>query len=1106
MFSQSRIETDLSGKGWKLIKDKDQSWKKDSFYLPPVNIEKLPVHSPTGGWEFLNTASAKEVCVPGTNEQFFQQISGPDANMTGVWWWYRNIQIPTSKNSQKIILRFESTRYRSEIFINQKLVGYDIIGNTPFEVDITNFVKPGETAQLAVRITNPGGIFDWKDGNIKWDNRIVAGSLGFGGITGNVKLLTCNGVYIDDIYMQNIPVATSVNAIITINNTSNKVVIRDLFLRIVERKNEEAQVYTRILKSVKLKPGKNVINQKIEVANAKLWDIDHPNLYTCQISLNDKGIVSDSDKKNFGFRWFELSGIGSDAMLRLNGKRIVLRTAISWGFWPVSGMVPTPELAEKQIRLAKKLGLNMLNFHRCIGQPLLLDLADELGLLYFEEPGNYGKSIDYPIAHKMLQEKLKRMVYRDRSHPSLVVYCMQNEAQEVKATAVDIYRKDMKMAHEIDPSRTIVRTSGWAKVVDLDDPFKLHMRPFDTIPYLKGWYDFHRAGGPHTWMQSFYNSPKNYYSITSNKREIVYWGEEGALSTPGRVEMIKSSLDKNPTTGWDGVMYLDQYNDFKSFFESKKLNTGFSNVDALTKSMGNISFEHQGRKIEHSRINNLTDGYAINGWESEILENHSGVVDCYRNPKGDPEILAYYNQPLYIAVKTRKQVANTLTPVETDFYIVNEKDLKGAHTLHIKAKNSIGEEIFSKDIAVTISGSDVFGELIAEAITIPNSKVTGMVSIEAELSNSRGEIVAKGRDQILVVNWKDEKLQGNGAVWEPSLVVREFLANQTDAKVQAYSPKLPKLDWMIAARSPKSGELGYIPTEQLLDLNAKQGVTVSYFMGGNFEKLVAQQNKSLINFTLKDGATPHPNVTTTLNYSIRWEGHVVPATTGKYKFDLEFTPGDQASFYVNGQKCDTIIDSHCKLALNLEAGKPVKLLVELRHVRRSTALTLLKWSVPEKELFDPQQIIDRVKNDGTTLIILSNASSWMDIITKNTNVKYKGDFTVGTNWLGGVHFVKAHPLFKDLPVNQGMDWPYEAVVSIGSERIGLIMDGEELVAGAYHCFPQKLGTAVGVIPCGKGKIVFSTLEIYNNLRSPESTADVARKLLCNFIQFAGNEK
>ena len=73
----------------------------------------------------------------------------------------------------------------------------------------------------------------------------------------------------------------------------------------------------------------------------------------------------------------------------MNGKRIVLRTAISWGFWPVNGIIPTPELAERQIRLAKELGLNMLNFHRGIGQTVLLDKADELGLLYYEEPGGY---------------------------------------------------------------------------------------------------------------------------------------------------------------------------------------------------------------------------------------------------------------------------------------------------------------------------------------------------------------------------------------------------------------------------------------------------------------------------------------------------------------------------------------------------------------------------------------------------------------------------------------------------------------------------------------------------------------------------------------------
>jgi hypothetical protein len=65
------------------------------------------------------------------------------------------------------------------------------------------------------------------------------------------------------------------------------------------------------------------------------------------------------------------------------------------------------------------------------------------------------------------------------------------------------------------------------------------------------------------------------------------------------------------------------------------------------------------------------------------------------------------------------------------------------------------------------------------------------------------------------------------------------------------------------------------------------------------------------------------------------------------------------------------------------------------------------------------------------------------------------------------------------------------------------MQGEELVAGAYHSYPQQLGTSVGIIPYGKGKIIFSTLDIYNSLNLPESTAEVSRKLLCNYLEFAG---
>lgn len=81
----------------------------------------------------------------------------------------------------------------------------------------------------------------------------------------------------------------------------------------------------------------------------------------------------DADSRTFGFRWFEPTGIGKDAQLRLNGQRVMLLTAISWGYWPVGGLYATPEMAEKQILTAKALGLNMLNFHRSIGSPVVLE-------------------------------------------------------------------------------------------------------------------------------------------------------------------------------------------------------------------------------------------------------------------------------------------------------------------------------------------------------------------------------------------------------------------------------------------------------------------------------------------------------------------------------------------------------------------------------------------------------------------------------------------------------------------------------------------------------------------------------------------------------------
>ena len=1101
--AQSRITKDLSGPGWKLWKDTDNSWQNDQLFINPVDISQLPIHIPTGGWKMLESSDAKTVMIPGTVEEYLQKISGPEGDLKGVSWWYRTIKIPESYSPRKLLLRFESARYRSEVFINHKLAGYDLIGNTPFEVDITNFAKSGETIQVAVRITDPGGNFDWGDGtNIKWGKVNITGSHGFGGITGEIKLIECDPVYIDDIYVQNTPVFKTVNISVTINNTLNEPIKRNLLLQIKERKNQNNIVFSQVMSNTILAPGTNQIPIQVNIPLARLWDVENPNLYISEVSIQNKGENVDTDTKTFGFRWFEMTGIGSNAMFKLHGKRIVLRTAISWGFWPENGIYPTPTLAKKQIRTAKQLGLNMLNFHRCIGQNLIMDKADEMGLLYYEEPGNYISGIKDNFSRACLHEKLLRMVKRDRSRACLVIFNMQNEMREVSDSIFELQKKDMRDAHLTDPSRIITRTSGWASKNFADDQAKLHMRPFDTTQYLNGWYDYHRAPGPHTWMQQFYRSPSDYYSKTDNNAEIVYWGEEGAISTPPRIVKIKEDLDKQPNLGWDGALYHEQYNEFLKFYDSKKLSPYFPSLDALTMAMGKISYEHQGRKIENSRINNVTDGYAINGWESEILENHSGIVDCYRNPKADPSILAYYNQPLYVAIKTRQQVVKASESLITDFYIVNEKDIKGPHFLSILVNDTLGKELFRKDIPVKITGGEIYGQLIAEGIVIPAGSVGGFCRITASLKTGSGKVVASGHESFLTVN-TNKKISGKGSVWENGEIVKNWLKYDKGFIAPTYNDSLSRLDWVVVTRSPKGGDKTIVPNEQLLDLTGNKGLTTSYYIGGNFETKVAEQTEPYINMVINQGATPHPKVSTTENYSIRWEGSLLPPFTGKYNFEIEVGYGGTADLTINGQTFSYDLKTKTlKGALNLDAGKIVPIKIELRHTRYTGACRLF-WTIPGPSKVDPQKLIDRVKNEGTSLVIIDNAVSWMELISRNTpSVKYTGNFVVGSTWLGGVHFVKQHPLIKDLPVNQGLSWPYEMVVKNGNERVGIQMEGEELVVGAYHSFPLKLGTAVGIIHCGKGKIIFSTLDIYNSLMEKESTAEVARKLLLNYIDFA----
>ena len=94
---------------------------------------------------------------------------------------------------------------------------------------------------------------------------------------------------------------------------------------------------------------------------------------------------------------------------------------------------------------------------------------------------------------------------------------------------------------------------------------------------------------------------------TDNRTEIYIRGEEGALSTPPRIAEIAKEIEQTGIKGWDGLFWKNQYEAFQQFFHEKNLAPYFGSIDSLTRAMGDVSFDHQGRRIQGMRMQNTGD-------------------------------------------------------------------------------------------------------------------------------------------------------------------------------------------------------------------------------------------------------------------------------------------------------------------------------------------------------------------------------------------------------------------------------------------------------------------------------------------------------------------
>lgn len=183
----------------------------------------------------------------------------------------------------------------------------------------------------------------------------------------------------------------------------------------------------------------------LEVLKPLLWSVEEPNLYTLKLSLYDKEgegqCLLEERSLQVGLR-----SIAFDPKkgFWLNGERVKLNgVCVHHDGGSVGAAVPIA-IWERRFRKLKDMGVNSIRCSHNPPDPAFLDLCDREGFLVMDEAfdewritkgkaggANTHESQGYSrFFEENYEWDLKSMLYRDRNHPSIILWSIGNEIPE----------------------------------------------------------------------------------------------------------------------------------------------------------------------------------------------------------------------------------------------------------------------------------------------------------------------------------------------------------------------------------------------------------------------------------------------------------------------------------------------------------------------------------------------------------------------------------------------------------------------------------------------------------------------------------------------------
>ncbi len=371
---------------------------------------------------------------------------------TSVGWYRKTFDIPAEDYGKHIMLQFDGIFRDARIWVNGFYLGSEPSGYATQVYDISEYLNYGGENVVAVRAdaTLEEGWFYEGAGiyrNVWLDKSDPLHVAPFGTF-----------VYADMTYPYD---EIIVNVETTVDNKGNSPAdfkVRNYLVAPDGKKTEMPE------SSMKTLAGKEsgISKASVHLSNPTLWDIDAPAMYEVVTEVVKDDKVVDTKVTKTGFRDVKFD---ADKGFFLNGKNVKIKGAnMHQDHAGVGSSIPDA-LQPYRLKELKKYGVNAYRASHNPMSPAMLEACDTLGILVMEENRLTGVN-DYHIG------QLKRMIERDRNHPSVIVWSIGNEewGTEWNDFGSRISESMREYAHRLDPTRpmAMATSSGPTVVVPVD--------------------------------------------------------------------------------------------------------------------------------------------------------------------------------------------------------------------------------------------------------------------------------------------------------------------------------------------------------------------------------------------------------------------------------------------------------------------------------------------------------------------------------------------------------------------------------------------------------------------------------------------------------------